>query len=1643
MILQIKHLIHSILNQRCLIKASGCFICLILFISGEIRAHNRDTLSAERIEFIENRNQWPSQVLFKAPLSSGAFFAEKNRITYVFLNPKQLDDFHRVKKDMTQTHSGMIDASAYHVNFVGAREDVSVIGEDILSSYNNYYIGNDPSRWASEVHKYGTLRYRELYNGIDLLFAQHDHYFKYEFMVQPGANPNQITMEYEGVKGLSLSKGNLIVRTDNGQIIELKPFAFQLDNHGDTLVVECNYRLEKQKLSFSIETYDPTRILVIDPVLIFSSYSGSTADNWGYSATYDAHGNAYSGGNAFNIGYPTTTGAYQVNFGGASCDIAISKFDATGSFLHYSTYLGGSGTEIPHSLIVNSNDELIILGSTSSTDYPVTAGTYDTAFNGGSYYLLTSVLRYNSGSDIVLTKFNSTGTALLGSTYLGGTGNDGLNTIAALKKNYADEVRGEVMIDGDNNIYIVSSTQSVDFPVTTGVFQPQHNGGVQDACIVKMNHNLTNVIWSTYLGGSGDDAAYSMVLASDRSIFLCGGTNSLDFATSPGAIQTTYGGGVADGYVAHIHANGNQLVHASYIGKAGYDQAYLIKNDRYNNPHLFGQTETTGMSWVHNAGWFVPGGGQFLTKLTPTLDSLIWSTAFGRGLGGIDISPTALLVDLCNNIYMSGWGSPLLNAGQGGTAGLPITADAFQNTTDNNDYYFICISDDASSLVYASYFGSPNAFEHVDGGTSRFDNKGRIYQAVCAGCGGYDDFPTTPGAWSQNNGSTNCNIGVIKFDFNLPAVVADFNIPNTVCAPITVTFNNTSQSISPNTEYYWDFGDGTTSTLEFPNHTYTTSGTYLITLIVQDIGSCNFADTTMRRLVVLANSNRVLDTLGICSGDFVQIGIPPAGDNQVTYQWTPSTGLSNPNISNPIASPTITTQYTLYLSNQICVDTLSQRIEVENLLVNAGNNDTICTGDSYQLNPTYSVSASRFYWSLSPDFAHCINSNFSQPRFTVFPTQTTTYYLKVTGLYCESIDSVTITVIPYSVTAPASYTICYGDTVQISVQVSPPGFHTYNWSPTQTIIGSHQVAAPFVNPTTNTVYTATVVNQFGCIATATVTVILKQLEAEVTTTNVTCYQGNDGHISVVPTGGVDPYFFAWSNGGNTAQIGYLTADTYSVLVTDALGCKMLATFTIQEPPPINVNLVSATPVVCDQICNGNLTVAATGGTGAISYYWLHNQQGALADSLCAGLYTVIVADEHQCTATASFQVPDTSDNTININVISPLCFGDCTGEVALTLDFNMPYSILWNTGDTLPQLDSLCTGQYHAFINETSGCVYNIYAHVPELPPLQFTNIYTLLPSCNGDADGSIRINTTGGTAPYSYFINEVPCGNEIQNLSSGTYLLTVIDANDCRVDTNLVLTEPNPIIVTEQHQQPPCPQVCNGTISLNVTGGTPPYRYDWSNGNTLSYGESLCIGTYTIEVNDVMGCRTSIIVTLSDSSLFPVPIQAWSDEDTIYEGASTVIHATDLDGFIYQWQPPTGLATPTQPNSVATPPNTITYVILVRDMYGCEKRDTLRIHIKEVICDEPYIFIPNAFSPNGDGINDMLFVRGDFITECLLRIYDRWGEKVFETTSTDKGWDGTFKEKDCQQGVYDYYLEVWCLGEKQFFKKGNVTLLR
>ena len=1628
-------------------KSVILLVAALLFVL-PLQAHHRDSVTVAAVEFVRNDRQWEERVLYKASLHGGALFAERDGFTFVLLHPQQLKEFYTAKFAPSSVHSsGVIDAAAYKLVFAGANPSVTVSGHEEIQGYNNYYIGNDPTKWSSRVPKFREVFYENLYDGIDLTLSQEASHLKYEFAVAPGASPSQICMDYEGVENLVVSKGNLIVSTAVMQVFELQPYAYQEDANGLRETVPCRYKVSRRRLSFEVGNYDTTRPLVIDPVLIFSSYSGSTADNWGYTATYDKEGNLYSGGNVFNVGYPVMFGSFQVDFAGGSTDIAISKFDSGGSFLHFSTYLGGTGTEVPHSLVVNDNNELYVLGTTSSSDFPVTVGAFDTAFNGGESYVLTSTVRFTDGSDIVIAKFNEMGTSLLGATYVGGSGNDGLNTVIDLRRNYADEARGEIIIDGQSNVYVASCTQSWDFPVTGGAFDTAFCGGNQDACIIKFNHNLTNMIWCSYLGGMGDDAAYSIVLASDNSLYVCGGTTSSDLPTTSGVVQPTYGGGDNDGFIAHIEPNGTQIEQITYLGKDGYDQAYLVKNDKQGNPHVFGQTYASGTVWVVNADWYVPNGGQFLTKLSLGLDSVIWSTAFGTGTMGLDISPTALLVDLCNNIYMSGWGSPSINGGQGGTSGLPITADAFQNTTDNNDYYFLCISDDASQLVYATYFGSPHAREHVDGGTSRFDNHGRIYQAVCAGCGNYDDFPTTEGAWSQTNNSTNCNIGVIKFDFNLPAVVADFHIPNTVCAPIMLEFHNTSQRISDSTTFFWDFGDGTTSTEENPYHTYTQSGTYLITLVAQDAGSCNFADTAYREMVVLSNSNNVLENVGICNGDFIQIGIPPSGSSQITYEWQPQTGLSNPGISNPIAAPEVSTTYYLFVSDGVCIDTITQYVEVENLQVNAGSDRVVCAGSSTLLSPVVSGTAVHYYWSTSPTFSSYLNTDFSDPQLEVWPTGTTTYYLRVEGNYCTVESRITVQVSEFSLSAPDDYVVCYGDSMQLSVMPSAFGSYNYSWQPASYIVSGGNTATPWVRPLQNTVFTVTATNEYGCVVTLDVPVQIRRFESQVDITDASCYGSYDGSVTLTVTGGVSPYYYNWSNGATSYIITDVPAGMYTVTVTDDTGCKGVDSFLVAQPAQLQVQQVQTQSVFCDQECNGWISVNAVGGTAPYTYAWLHGTSGSMASELCAGLYTVEVTDGHGCHAAGTFSVADSSSYALTY-LLHPLsCVGDCDAEIVLTTDF-APFShqVIWNqnpelTGDSL---ENLCAGVYQAVVTVDNGCSYNIYLQVESVDPLRFVNLFATPPLCHGDENGILQTGIVGGTAPYTVELAGQSVELPVPGLSAGTYTLSVIDAAGCRVDTLVEIVEPDSLLLSEQHHSPPCVEVCLGYIDLEVEGGTQPHRYMWSSGDVTPTLDHLCVGDYSVTVTDRNGCTATLSLALTDSTTFPTDITAWCDEDTIYAGQTTHLYATDLGvPFQYQWIPPAGVEAPTASSSVARPMSTTHYVIVVTDEFGCTRTDTVLVYVRDVICEEPYVFVPNAFTPNGDGKNDVLYVRGEIIESVVFKIYDRWGEKVFETTDLSKGWDGTFRGQPCEPGVYDYYMQVTCLGLKRYFKKGNVTLLR
>ena len=908
-------------------------------------AHQRDTLgTGSRTHFIANLGQWDNPSLFQAQMNNAALFAENNCLTIAVRGNTPHHEGEHFHHAMSQQ------MHAYKVHFKNANTSVVVTGQDIdpYSGYDNYYYGHDPNRWVSHLSHYLTVYYSDLYDGIDMDIQAAQHALKTNFYLSPKAKPESIVLEYEGIDKMYLSNGNLILRTSVGEIVELRPYAYQTTDTG-RCEIAARYIIHGNEVRFSIGEYNTELPLVIDPVLHFSTYTGSTADNWGTTATYDAHKNTYTAGLVFGIGYPTSVGAYD-NTSNGNADVGIFKFDTSGTQRIFATYLGGSQADMPHSMYVNTFDELVIFGTTGSANFPVTPNAYDTSFNGGTSLPFegSTTINFPNGSDIFVSRFSSDGTQLQASTYVGGSDNDGLNyrshfnnssrTIMlgndSLYFNYGDGARGELITDDLNNVYIGSTTFSIDFPTTAGSVAPSAFMN-QNGIVFKIDYNLRNMIWSTYLGGNFDDAVYSIDVDSNYNLLVCGGTNSPNFPTTAGSYQTAYGGGTADGFITKLSYSGDRIMSSTFFGSPQYDQIYFVRSGKHNEVFIFGQTKAQGSTMIHNATYNVPGSGMLLARLRPNLDTLEWSTVFGTPLGRPNLSPTAFAADICNRIYAAGWGRDFIGSGsiswnQAGTYDMEITSDAIQSTTDGQDFYIMSMSADASSLDYATFFGelhgsgSSGGYDHVDGGTSRFDKMATLYQSVCASCYGNDEFPTTTGAWSNHNNSNNCNNALFRLNIHDDFAVADFVAPPAGCAPYTVDFNNTGRG----TSFRWDFGDGSSSTTRNPRHTYTQAGSYRVRLIAFLDNGCATSDTAEYTVRVLADHGHHTISQMPCDGTAVQIGSQPLLG--CSYLWIQG-NVSDSTIANPYISETGT--YILQITTHDgCLETDTFAVRFLNLL---------------------------------------------------------------------------------------------------------------------------------------------------------------------------------------------------------------------------------------------------------------------------------------------------------------------------------------------------------------------------------------------------------------------------------------------------------------------------------------------------------------------------------------------------------------------------------------------------------------------------------------------------------------------------------------------------------------------------------------
>jgi gliding motility-associated-like protein len=979
--------------------------------------------------FIENKGQWNEDVLFKSSFKGGNLWIQKSKLFFHLKDFAALRENHGGKFCDTCTNK----QHALHINFKNCNEINSTEKLYPSKEYYNYFIGNDQSKWTKNVYGYQQVIINNLYNGIDLKLIQNDEETKYEYIVQPNVSPNQIELEIAGATDVIISKyGELIIKTPLGNIQENKPYAYQIiDNK--TVEVRCDFQLKNNTVSYKIGKYNPDFKLIIDPVLVFATYSGSTTDNFGMTATYGHDGSVYSGGTIFGNNYPTPDkGVYNyksnftlVNGDTIASDVFISKYSSDGTKMIWTNFIGGGsdyiGAETVHSLICDSLDNLYAYGATSSQNFPTTENAFQRINQGGTKINIRNngALFGDYGTDIFTFKLSSNGKQLIGSTLIGGKENDGLNYNSngknaeyqsfivkynnklyfaipydSLTSNYGDQFRGEIYLDKQNNIIIASSTHSIDFPLKNPLFNSKN--GKQDGVILILKNDFSDLIFSSYIGGSENDAINSIKIDQADNLFFCGGTCSTNLPNTTGAYQVAYNGGISDGFVGKINSDFTKLK-LSYLGEKEYDHAFMLDLNSKNEVYIVGNT-FGGNFPVKNALFSNPKASQFICVLDSSLSTLLKSTTYGSGKTYInDVSPCAFMVDDCDNIYVSGWGGNILennfysnvekdylsvklydepNANSiefktdnniivnidpnaiyikkfSQLENMPITGNSLVNTPPNGfDFHLFALDKNFSKQIYGTYMGGSSSDDHVDGGTSRFDKSGIIYQSICGGCGGKTDFIPKMNAnvHSDTNLSSNCNNIVLKFDFEIMAV-PNFTFKNdTICENTILTYENLSKGFD---SFYWfskpeNEIDSINSQI---TKKYLSPGEYEISMNVKN-EYCPETQALNHKVVVLKNDIKITpfqDEI-ICGPSLIHIDSKNLG-TKLNYEWYNFTLQQTPlnsDITNPSLDYYLKNNIRLFykVSDGYCFDTTSINLSVRDAKLILSEKDIYCTNDS-------------------------------------------------------------------------------------------------------------------------------------------------------------------------------------------------------------------------------------------------------------------------------------------------------------------------------------------------------------------------------------------------------------------------------------------------------------------------------------------------------------------------------------------------------------------------------------------------------------------------------------------------------------------------------------------------------------------------
>jgi hypothetical protein len=645
----------------------------------------------------------------------------------------------------------------------GAAAAPVIAGEEKLPGQSHYYLGNDPAQWRTHIPTYARVRYQQVYPGVDLVYYGQQGELENDFVVAAGADPGVIAWRLEGAEGMHVdAAGDLVLAVGGSEVRLHRPRAYQRSG-GERREVAVRYQVRGQQIGFALGSYDRRQTLVIDPILSYSTYLGGSGGDVAYAVAIDSSGDAYVTGITASVNFPTTSLGQTTYAGGG--DIFLTEFNPTGTGVIFSVYLGGSGADTPSEILLDSTGNIYIGGSTFSPNFPTTSGVLQPTYGGNG--------------DAFLTELSPSGSSLVYSTYLGGSGADYGMAMA---------------LDGAGDVFLTGSTTSKDFPTVNPL--QLGNDGASDVFVAEVNPTGSALLYSTYLGGSNADYGSAIALDGSGDVYVSGYTYSADFPTQ-NAYQSSLAGG-SDAFITELKPGNTALVFSTFLGGSSIDRVFAMALDASGNIYLTGDTQSNNFPVTASAFQSANHGGPgdaFVTKLAPGAAALVYSTLLGGS--GTD-QASAMALDSSGDVYLAGFTQssdfPLLDplqkilgisgAGTCGSTSAPVLcADTF-----------VAKLGPSGSPIYSTLLGGSG----TDSGQAIVvDSSGAAY---VAGSTASPNFPATAGAfqWAYTGASSSSNAFVAKINpQDAPALALSpqqinfGNQPlNSTSDPTTVTLTN-------------------------------------------------------------------------------------------------------------------------------------------------------------------------------------------------------------------------------------------------------------------------------------------------------------------------------------------------------------------------------------------------------------------------------------------------------------------------------------------------------------------------------------------------------------------------------------------------------------------------------------------------------------------------------------------------------------------------------------------------------------------------------------------------------------------------------------------------------------------------------------